>query len=125
MRYRYNPYCSCSRCRTHEYMGPAVIITVGVLFLLAQATSTHWLNFGHTWPALLIVMGLVSFLQHSAPANGHIQREYGAAPPAAVPYAARPAQPASVVTPPPVQPSANPPTPSNPPTGNNTEVHNG
>ena len=36
MRYRYNPYCSCARCRAHGYMGPAVLITMGVLFLLDQ-----------------------------------------------------------------------------------------
>ena len=69
MRYRYNPYCSCARCRAHGYMGPAVLITLGVLFLLAQVTSNYWLNFDRTWPALLIVIGLVSFLRHSAPAE--------------------------------------------------------
>ncbi len=81
MRYRYNPYCSCARCRAHGYMGPAVLITLGVLFLLAQVGDAYWLNFDRTWPALLIVIGLVSFLRHSAPVTGHIPREY-AAPPA-------------------------------------------
>ena len=57
MRYRYNPYCSCARCRAHGYMGPAVLITIGVLFLLAQVASSYWLDFDRTWPALLIVIG--------------------------------------------------------------------
>ena len=39
-----------ARCRAHGYMGPAVLITLGVLFLLAQVSSTYWLNFDRTWP---------------------------------------------------------------------------
>jgi len=107
MRYRCNPYCPCSRCRAHGYMGPAVLITLGVLFLLSQVTSNYWLRFESTWPALLIVIGLVLFLQHSASANGHIPREYSrpvypvpAAPPAPV------VAPPPVVTPPPPAPTA-------------------
>ena len=41
MRYRYNPYCSCGRCRAHGFMGPAVLITLGVLFLLDQLGHTR------------------------------------------------------------------------------------
>lgn len=140
MRYRYNPYCGCARCRAHGYMGPAVLITLGVLFLLAQVTSNYWLNFDRTWPALLIVIGLVSFLRHSAPMNGHVPREYGAVPPqntgygqapygqpqygqppyAQPPYGQAPVAPGTqgpVVTPAPYQQGG-----SNP---NDTEVHNG
>lgn len=140
MRYRYNPACPCSRCRVHGYMGPAVLITLGVLFLLDQITHVHWLDFGSTWPALLIVIGLVMFLQHSAPASGHIPREYTAMqqgapgyppqpgapayppPPGAPTY---PVQPPPVVTPPPA-PTAGSITEgttwNNP---NNPEVRNG
>ena len=129
-------------------MGPAVLITLGVLFLLAQVTSNYWLNFDRTWPALLIVIGLVSFLRHSAPMNGHVPREYGAVPPAQPGYAQAPygqppyGQPAygqapaapgtqgPVVTPAPIQPGGNLPAPyqqggSNPSNPNDTEVHNG
>src|SRR5690348_6304328 len=80
MRYRYNPYCHCARCRAHGYMGPAVLITLGILFLLAQVTSTYWLDFDRTWPALLIVIGLMLFLRHSAPVDGHVAREYVTVP---------------------------------------------
>lgn len=140
MRYKYNPYCGCGRCRAHGYMGPAVLITLGVLFLLAQVTSNYWLNFDRTWPALLIVIGLMLFLRHSAPVDGHVPREYGAvAPPVAgygqVPYGQAPygqapvAPPASapVVTPAPIQPGSNLPAPYQPggTTPNDTEVHNG
>jgi Domain of unknown function (DUF5668) len=136
MRYRYNPYCSCARCRAHGFMGPAVLITLGVLFLLAQVSNTYWLNFDRTWPALLIVIGLVLFLRHSAPMNGHVPREYAAVPPANVGYGqapygqapVAPGTPGTVVTSAPIQPGGSlPPAPypqggSNP---NDTEVHHG
>jgi hypothetical protein len=78
MRYRYNPYCACARCRAHGFMGPAVLITIGVLFLFDQMGRTHWMEFGFTWPALLIVIGIIKLLEHSASINGHVPREYGA-----------------------------------------------
>jgi hypothetical protein len=121
-------------------MGPAVLITLGVLFLLAQVSSTYWLNFDRTWPALLIVIGLVSFLRHSAPINGHVAREYVAVPPAntaygqapygQAPYGQAPVVPPTgpVVTPAPIQPGGSlPPAPYQPGgnTPNDTEVHNG
>lgn len=131
MRYRYNPYCGCARCRAHGYLGPAVLITLGVLFLLAQVSSTYWLEFDRTWPALLIVIGLMLFLRHSAPIDGHVPREYGAVPPANVgygqppygqppygqapygqaPYGQAPGASGPVVTPAPIQPGGNLPAP--------------
>jgi hypothetical protein len=78
MRYRYNQYCPCARCRAHGFMGPAVLITIGVLFLFDQMGRTHWMEFGFTWPALLIVIGVIKLLEHSASINGHVPREYGA-----------------------------------------------
>ena len=81
MKYRYNSSCGCARCRAHGFMGPAVLITLGVLFLLDQVVHVYWMEFGRTWPALLIVIGLVMFLQHNAPATGHVPREYMGAPP--------------------------------------------
>ena len=107
MRYRYNPYCSCGRCRAHGFMGPAVLITLGVLFLLSQATRIYWLDFGHTWPALLIVIGLILFLQHSASAAGHVPREYLPTQQVPPPPPAQPGFPpqGAVVPPPPAQPS--------------------
>lgn len=77
MRYRYNRYCPCARCRAHGLMGPAVLITIGVLFLLDQMGHAHWMAFDFTWPALLIVIGVIKLLEHSASPSGHIPREYG------------------------------------------------
>jgi hypothetical protein len=61
-------------------LGPAILITIGVLFLLDQVTHIYWMEFGRTWPALLIVTGLILFLQHNAPATGHLPREYTGVP---------------------------------------------
>lgn len=80
MRYRYNNACSCPRCRIHGMMGPVVLITIGVLFLLDQMGRAHWMDFGFTWPALLIVIGVVMLLSHSASMEGHVPRQLG--PPA-------------------------------------------
>lgn len=107
MRYRYNPKCSCSRCRAHGYTGPVVLITIGVLFLLSQVTSVYWLGFDHTWPALLIVIGLIMFLKHNASDAGHVPREY---------VLAQPVQPVPGVPVVPYTPPVTPPPPV-PPAG--------
>lgn len=122
MKYRYNPSCSCPRCRAHGFMGPAVLITLGVLFLLDQMVHIYWMEFGRTWPALLIVIGLIMFLQHNAPATGHVPREYVAMQQAQQQYQAQPPQQWR-------PPVATPPAPSPPAPGAGTtdqgEVHNG
>jgi Domain of unknown function (DUF5668) len=63
-------------------MGPVVLITLGVLFLLDQITHARWLDFSSTWPAFLIVVGLILFLEHNASPAGHVPRSFGAGPPA-------------------------------------------
>jgi hypothetical protein len=45
----------------HAIRGPVMLITVGVLFALNQMTD---FTFGKTWPALLIVLGLLSLADH-------------------------------------------------------------
>lgn len=65
-----NRACRCPRCATHWLMGPAVLVTVGVLFLLEQLNI---ISFGRSFPVLLIVIGLIKIGQRSAPAYGHIQ----------------------------------------------------
>ena len=64
-----NRSCYCSRCRTRGYMGPVVLITLGVLFLLSE--FTHW-HFHQTWPILLIAIGVVKVLGSSADTSGHV-----------------------------------------------------
>ena len=65
-----NRSCHCLRCSSRWLMGPAVLITIGVLFLLQQL---HVFYFNQTFPVLLIVIGLVKIAQRSAPDTGHIQ----------------------------------------------------
>ncbi|MGB8542197.1 MAG: DUF5668 domain-containing protein [Candidatus Acidiferrales bacterium] len=50
-------------------MGPLIIITVGVLFLIAQFSRY---SFGDLWPVLLIVIGAVLVAQQLASKQGHI-----------------------------------------------------
>lgn len=83
--------CTCRRCTIRSLMGPAIVITVGVLFLLSEMIGGSF-SFDRTFPVILIVIGAISLASSTAPADGHIS---GAAPPAA------PVAPAS--TPPPPQ----------------------
>ncbi len=71
--------CACRRCTIRGLMGPAAIITVGVLFLLDQMRGGDF-SFGRTYPVILIVMGIISLAAAAAPADGHIS---GPVPPAA------------------------------------------
>lgn len=64
-----NRQCYCARCRCRGVMGPVVLITLGVLFLLSE--FTHW-RFHQTWPILLIAIGVVSVLSSSASTSEHV-----------------------------------------------------
>lgn len=61
--------CSCERCRTRGFMAPAILITLGALFLIGEFTR---FGFGDTWPFLLIVIGVVKVLQSHASTQGHV-----------------------------------------------------
>jgi hypothetical protein len=63
------PVCVCARCRTRKLMGPAVLITLGVLFLL---DSVGRVGFHRTWPAILLVIGVVKLMQSNATGDGHV-----------------------------------------------------
>jgi hypothetical protein len=65
----YRPGCVCERCRTRRLMGPAILITLGVLFLLDSVSS---IDFGKTWPAILLVIGVVKLVQSNASYDGHV-----------------------------------------------------
>ena len=71
--------CQCEHCRTRKLMFPAIMITLGVLFLL---DSTSRVGFGRTWPAILLVIGVVKLMQSNASSSGHI----GPLPPSTPPY---------------------------------------
>jgi len=70
--YRSNRNCGCLRCRYRGIMGPVVLITVGVLFLMEELHLQD-LDFGRTWPLILIAIGVVKMLQRTASTDGHIQ----------------------------------------------------
>ena len=73
--------CSCRRCTIRGLMGPAVITTVGILFLLGEWRHGYY-SFGHTFPIILIVVGAILLASSLAPMDGHISSD---APPPPVP----------------------------------------
>ena len=90
-------YCRCARCRSRRLMAPAVLVTLGCLFLFQ---SLGRVGFGHTWPILLLVIGGVKLFQNSASNEGHV----------VLPPPGPPAPPADI--PPPPTPPTPPSTPS-------------
>jgi hypothetical protein len=85
--------CQCDRCRMRRLIGPAVLLTIGILFLLQ---SLGVVDFDRTWPAILLVIGIVKLLQSNASEAGHTglfpPGRFGGTPPS---------------TPPPAVPSSN------------------
>jgi hypothetical protein len=71
--------CTCRRCTIRGLMGPAIIITVGVLFLLDQVRGGYF-SFDNTYPVILIVIGAISLAAAASSADGHVT---GRVPPAA------------------------------------------
>jgi cell wall-active antibiotic response 4TMS protein YvqF len=88
--------CTCARCSIRNLMGPAVVTTIGVLFLLSELGNGYF-HIGHTYPVLFIVIGAILLVSSLASMEGHIE--------AAVPPIPPPVNPA---------PPAVPPTYSNP-----------
>lgn len=81
----YQNRCRCARCTIRGLMGPAVLITVGVLFLLHEVRGDVF-DFGNTYPFILIVIGAVMLASSMAPMTGHIEA-MGAQPPPTAPPA--------------------------------------
>jgi hypothetical protein len=69
MQIRQRTACSCMRCQTSCLMWPAILLTLGVLFLMDGFLG---IDFSRTWPALLIVIGGIKFLQIAGSTEGHI-----------------------------------------------------
>lgn len=63
--------CPCVRCQTSRIMGPAILLGLGILFLLDQWTE---LKFSRSFPAILIVIGAVKLLQAAGSTEGHIEQ---------------------------------------------------
>jgi len=81
----YRPYCVCERCRTRKLMGPVILVTLGVIFLL---DSVSRIDFWRTWPAILLVIGVVKLMQSNASSDGHV----GPLPPGVPPSVPPPPQ---------------------------------
>jgi cell wall-active antibiotic response 4TMS protein YvqF len=83
-----NPKCHCPRCTIRSLLGPAVIVTVGVLFLLQQMRGGYF-DFGNTYPVILVVIGAILLASSLAPMTGHIDanipQQVPPPPPPAVP----------------------------------------
>jgi hypothetical protein len=63
-------HCPCARCRCRGLMGAAVLITLGVLFLLQE----FWImRFDQSWPILLLVIGAMMLVSRTASTENHAQ----------------------------------------------------
>ena len=94
--------CQCARCRSARLMGPAVLVTLGFLFLFETLGR---LSFSRSWPILLLVIGGVKLFQSTSSTEGHVPPSPG--PPGSLPP---PPTVTADVPPPPA-----PPTPPAPP----------
>ena len=63
--------CNCPRCTIRSLAGPAVVITIGVLFLLHEARDGAF-DFSNTYPFILIVVGVILLASAMAPMTGHV-----------------------------------------------------
>jgi TM2 domain-containing membrane protein YozV len=64
-----NASCNCDRCRMRCIMWPAILVTVGTLFLVDNLNGP---GFERTWPLILLVIGAVKLLQSNASDAGHL-----------------------------------------------------
>lgn len=71
--------CNCRRCTIRGLMGPTIVVTVGVLFLLAELRGGYF-EFWRTWPVILIVIGVVNLATSFASQEGHLSAQPPAPP---------------------------------------------
>ena len=70
-------------------MGPALLVTIGIICLLNEISEIGW---DKTWPAILLVIGVVKLMQSNASASGHL----GTLPPGPSNYPPTPPPPPSI-----------------------------
>lgn len=77
--------CRCPRCTIRSLIGPAVIITFGVILFFQQIHG--FMAFWKLTPVVLIVIGILLLASALAPMDGHIY--------ASVPTSGAPGMPAT------------------------------
>jgi len=85
-------HCRCQSCTIRGLMWPAILITLGVLFLLHQLHGGR-LDFDNTWPVLLVVIGVLHLASSVAPRDGHTEAQSAGVPPPPVVPPPNPPQP--------------------------------
>ncbi|MFZ0211119.1 MAG: DUF5668 domain-containing protein [Candidatus Acidiferrales bacterium] len=75
--------CNCTRCRIRGLMGPAILITIGVIFFIGQYNWDYSIE--RLWPVILIVIGVVKLLSETASMEGHVNPSGWQAPPPGAP----------------------------------------
>jgi len=115
-----NRNCRCVRCRASGLMGAAILITLGVLFLLHNFGIVR---IGESGPVLLLVIGGVLLVSRTGSTEGHVQPGWiqgpTAPPPAQQPWTS------GAVPPPPPQPqqwASGADNPPSPPDQNDSQV---
>jgi hypothetical protein len=78
-------------------MGPAIVITIGLLLLLQETARSSAFSLNETYPIILIVMGVILLASALAPMTGHISMP----PPPSVPPYTPPGTPGASPAPPP------------------------
>jgi hypothetical protein len=87
--------CRCQSCTIRGMMGPAILIVLGILFLLHQMMGGRF-GFDNTWPVILMVIGLLLLASSLASRDGHVDPPPVALPgPPAIPPPAPPQAPYS------------------------------
>src|SRR3981081_3113442 len=87
--------CPCAHCRSRGLVGPVMILTTVVLFLLH---TLRVVDLDRTWPAWLLAAGVVKLMQSHASMEGHIERTYPPMPPISPPAAPAPPAPSEPPT---------------------------
>jgi hypothetical protein len=64
--------CRCQSCTIRGLTGPAIVITIGILFLLHQVHGGRF-YFGNTWPVILLVVGFLYLASSLVSREGHIE----------------------------------------------------
>jgi len=85
-------HCHCQSCTIRGLTGPAIVITIGVLFLLHQLHGGN-LDFGNTWPMILVVIGFLYLASAMASHEGHVETIAAPVPPTPPVNPAPPAAP--------------------------------